>query len=110
MRQLFLVILILMLNIMISCKKEDDCGKYLRDNCRVDFNNYEKVSIGMTKDEVFKILGMSSSFLPASYNSNNLEHHLWYRYSYLERAPKVNLFSISIDFKDDLVVEKKLEE
>ena len=98
-----------MIGVVISCKEDDDCGKYTRDNCRINADNYELIVKGMTKDEVMKILGKSSSYLPASYSQNNLEHHLWYRYSYLERAPKVNLLSISVDFKDDVVVDKKMD-
>lgn len=110
MRQLFFVILVILSSTISSCKKEDDCGKYVRDNCKINIENYDKITKGMAKDDVFVILGNSSSFLPSSYTTNNVEHHLWYRYSHLERAPKVNLFSISVDFKENKVVDKKLEE
>lgn len=110
MRQLLLIIMLFLLSFMYSCKKDDDCGKYVRDNCKINSENYEKITMGMTKDDVFKILGNSSSFLPASYSQNNAEYYLWYRYSYLDRAPKANLFSISVSFKENKVYEKKMEE
>lgn len=108
MRQLSTIVFSILL-IISGCSTKDDCGAYVKDNCQVSEENFKKIKIGMTSESVVRILGVPNSVQPAYANDLHQEHYLWYRYSYLDRAPNVNLSYITVNFVNDSVVEKKID-
>ena len=108
MRRLSTIVFLILL-IIFGCSTKDDCGAYVKDNCQVSEENFKKIKVGMTSESVMKILGVPNSIQPSYANDLHQEHYLWYRYSYLDRAPNVNLSSITVNFVNDSVVEMKTD-
>jgi outer membrane protein assembly factor BamE (lipoprotein component of BamABCDE complex) len=108
MRQLSAIVVSILFFIS-GCSTKDDCGAYVKDNCQVSEENFKKIKVGMTTESVMKILGAPNSIQPSYANDLHQEHYLWYRYSYLDRAPDVNLSYITVNFVNDSVVEMKVD-
>jgi len=108
MRRLSTIVFLILL-IIFGCSTKDDCGAYVKDNCQVSEENFKKIKVGMTSESVMKILGVPNSIQPSYANDLHQEHYLWYRYSYLDRAPNVNLSYITVNFVNDSVVEMKTD-
>ena len=108
MRQLSAIV-VSILFFIFGCSTKDDCGAYAKDNCQVSEENFKKIKVGMTTESVMKILGAPNSIQPSYANDLHQEHYLWYRYSYLDRAPDVNLSYITVNFVNDSVVEMKVD-
>lgn len=109
MRQLLGMILMCFFLVGTACSQKDDCGKFRSDRCSVNEKNFRKITDKMSKKDVLSIIGLPYSELPDYANSFGINHCVWQRYDYVERGVVKNI-SIVVDFKNDSIVFKSIEE